>query len=282
MGRSKVKRSGFKRVPPSTWNGFWPVPETHLDRSDAYTHRGNRSPRLSPRLRRWIRPSNRRVRSVPSHEAGRRALTDPLSSWTDQRPPGRTGRSHPVGPRRLWGSLDHPVDARPSDPELLRDRGGALPFPHQRPHGLRIDRTRTLVDSGRFRLGDAFRLALAPQVRLELGEHAQHIEEGFAGGGRRVDRLLGRKQAGPLPSQLAHDVLEVADRARQPVDAGDHQRVALADEGEHRAQLVAADGRGSGHLLGPDDVAAGGLQGGELHGEVLVEGTDARVADPGH
>lgn len=182
----------------------------------------------------------------------------------------------------LLRRLDRPVDARSSDPELPSDRRGALPLPYQRPHGFRIDRARPLVDASRLGLGDPLGLALAPEVGLELGEDPEHVEEGLAGGGRRVDRLLGRQQPGPLPSQLAHDVLKIADRARQAVNAGDDQRVALADEGQHRAQLVTADGRGAAHLLGPDDVAAGRLERGELHSEVLVEGTDARVADPGH
>jgi hypothetical protein len=36
--------------------------------------------------------------------------------------------------------------------------------------------------TSRLRLGDAFELALARQVRFELGEHAEHIEEALARG----------------------------------------------------------------------------------------------------
>ena len=81
--------------------------------------------------------------------------------------------------------------------------------------------------------------------------------------------------------QLAHDVLQVAYRARQSVDAGDHQRVASADEVEQRAQLVAPLGRCPAHLLAADDVAASRLERRELHVEVLPGAADASVADLG-
>jgi hypothetical protein len=46
----------------------------------------------------------------------------------------------------------------------------------------RLYRGRTaLVDAGCLRLGNALELALAPQIRLELGEHPQHVEEALAG-----------------------------------------------------------------------------------------------------
>ena len=38
-----------------------------------------------------------------------------------------------------------------------------------------------LVDAGRLRLSDAFKLALAAKVRLEFGEHTEHVEEALAG-----------------------------------------------------------------------------------------------------
>ena len=48
------------------------------------------------------------------------------------------------------------------------------------------------VHARRLGLGDTLKLALAPQVGLELGEDAQHVEEALAGGRAGVDRLLGR------------------------------------------------------------------------------------------
>jgi hypothetical protein len=41
-----------------------------------------------------------------------------------------------------------------------------------------------------FVFGDTFELALLTQVRLELGEHAQHIQEALAGGRAGVDRSV--------------------------------------------------------------------------------------------
>jgi hypothetical protein len=41
-----------------------------------------------------------------------------------------------------------------------------------------------------FCLGDALQLPLAAKVGLELGEHAEHVQEAFAGGRAGVDRLL--------------------------------------------------------------------------------------------
>src|SRR5262249_30170395 len=60
----------------------------------------------------------------------------------------------------------------------------------------RGQRRRTVWVGASLGLGlcDAFELALAAQVRLELGKHAKHVEEALAGGCRGVDRLLGRPE----------------------------------------------------------------------------------------
>jgi hypothetical protein len=47
------------------------------------------------------------------------------------------------------------------------------------------------ADPGRCR-DASLELALAAQVRFELGEHADHVKEALAGGRAGVDRLLGR------------------------------------------------------------------------------------------
>ena len=41
-----------------------------------------------------------------------------------------------------------------------------------------------LIDACGLCLGDAFELVLAMQVRFELGEHAEHVEEALTGDGR--------------------------------------------------------------------------------------------------
>jgi hypothetical protein len=43
-----------------------------------------------------------------------------------------------------------------------------------------------LVDARGLGLRDPLKLALAAQVRLEFGEHAQHVEEALAGRGSRL------------------------------------------------------------------------------------------------
>jgi hypothetical protein len=48
----------------------------------------------------------------------------------------------------------------------------------------------TLVDAGGLGLGDPLQLALAAQVRFELGEDAKYVEEALAGGRAGVDWLL--------------------------------------------------------------------------------------------
>jgi hypothetical protein len=73
---------------------------------------------------------------------------------------------------------------------------------------------------------------LAPQIGLELGEYAQHVEEGPAGGGARVDRLLGRTQRDASTLQLVNYVLQVLQRARETIDASNDQRVAWLHEVE--------------------------------------------------
>src|SRR5712672_4652103 len=66
------------------------------------------------------------------------------------------------------------------------------------------------IDAVRLRPGDAFQLALFPEVGLELGEHPQHVEEALPRGRAGVDRLLGGLQGDATPSEVMDDVLQVA------------------------------------------------------------------------
>ncbi len=141
---------------------------------------------------------------------------------------------------------------------------------------------RPFVHPARLGGGDTLKLALAAQAGLELGEHAEHVEECLASGGRGVHRLLGRLQRHPLGLQLMHDVLQILHRPGQAIDAGDDQGVALAQEVEQDLQLAPPVAAGTGGLLGADDVAAGRLQRRALDGEILVDGADAGVAVEGH
>ena len=105
------------------------------------------------------------------------------------------------------------------------------------------------------RLLDALGLPLAAQVRLELGEDAQHVEEGLAGRRARVDWLLGRLQRDALLLQLMHDVLEITHGASQPVDAGDDDGVALVTDLEQEVELLAPIPLRAGDLLREDEIA---------------------------
>jgi hypothetical protein len=62
------------------------------------------------------------------------------------------------------------------------------------------------------------KLALPAQVRLELGEHAQHVQQALAGGRAGVDPLLQYRAA---RRDSANDVLKVSDASGEAIDAGD-------------------------------------------------------------
>jgi hypothetical protein len=68
------------------------------------------------------------------------------------------------------------------------------------------------IDAPGFGLRYPFQLALAPQIGFELGEYALHVEEGLAGGGTGVDRLLGRAQRDAPVLQLVDNVLQVREQ----------------------------------------------------------------------
>ena len=104
-------------------------------------------------------------------------------------------------------------------------------------------RLAALVDAARLRGGDPFELPLAAQIGLEFGEHAEHVEERLAGSSAGVDRLLGRLQRDALGLQLVYDVLQVFQRTRQAIDAGDDKRVAGSHEVEQHLQFAAAVAR---------------------------------------
>ena len=69
----------------------------------------------------------------------------------------------------------------PRDTELPRNGGPAVTFSGESQDGLPVDAAlAALVGSRLLRLLDALGLPLAAQVRLELGEDAQHVEERLA------------------------------------------------------------------------------------------------------
>ena len=117
------------------------------------------------------------------------------------------------------------------------------------------------------------------QRALELGdagEHGQHHPARRAG---RIGPGLGQTaQPGiRLPEPLGN-VEQVARRAREPVEAGHHDHVLLAQVAEQTGQFgpVATC---SGALLRVDPPAASVAQRRTLECEVLVVGADASIAE---
>ena len=71
------------------------------------------------------------------------------------------------------------------------------------------------------------------------------------------DRLLGGFERDPPALQFVDDVLQVLHGAREPVDAGDDQRVAFAQEVEQDLEFGPRATLGTRLLLGADRLASG-------------------------
>jgi hypothetical protein len=134
---------------------------------------------------------------------------------------------------------------------------------HAAPHRGRPPRAGALLDQRPLELGDA-------------GEHGQHHPPGRAGG--VGPGLAQRAQAGAGLAQLLGDPQQVAGRAGQAVEAGDHGHVALARLVEQAGELRPV-APGAGELLLVDPPAAGLLERGALQGEVLVVGAGPGAAE---
>jgi hypothetical protein len=133
----------------------------------------------------------------------------------------------PLGSHYVLFSQDS-VHLPPRDAELPSDLGRSMAFASQAVHGIAVDAPLAArVDAGALRLGDALRLPLTPEVRLELGENAQHVEERLARRSSCINRLLGRLERDALLLQLVHDILKIAHGASQPVDTRDDNGIAL-------------------------------------------------------
>jgi hypothetical protein len=78
---------------------------------------------------------------------------------------------------------------------------------------------------------------------LELGDHAQHLDQHAAGGGGGVERLRRAAEGDPGIVQLVQDLCQPADGAGQPVD---FCRPAVGRTGprERRPEHVAGQGWG--------------------------------------
>lgn len=181
-----------------------------------------------------------------------------------------------------WRELDieRPIHAAATDLELSGDLGRTYAFGAEAADFFDGDAgLAALVDARDLGLGDTFELAFAPDRGFELGEDAEHLEERHARRGRSVNRLFGSPKVCALLPQASDNAFKVTDRARQAVDAGDHQGIAWADEGQDRLQLVAAFRRSAAPLFAADYGAARIAQRLLLDTAVLVVGADAGVSD---
>ena len=166
------------------------------------------------------------------------------------------------------------------DAELARDRGCSQTVLVAQATDLgHVDTGLTpAVDAPGLGLRDTFNLALAPKIHFEFSKHAQHVEEGLAGGGSGVDRLFGRTQRDASAPEFVDNVLQVLQRARETVDAGDNQGVAWLNEVEQHLQFGAAVAPVATFLFRTDHPASGRAQRLPLHGKVLVQRRDVCVA----
>jgi hypothetical protein len=117
------------------------------------------------------------------------------------------------------------TEARPILSALAMSDGRMPCAFSSRPRGL-YRRRPAPIDASCFRLGNPFELPLAPEVRLELGGHPEHVEEAIAGGGAGVDRLLRGLQDRAASPDSSDNILQVSDTPGEMIDAGDDQNVA--------------------------------------------------------
>ena len=101
-------------------------------------------------------------------------------------------------------------------------------------------------------------------------------KKAFRGGGR-IHRLLGGGKMRAFPQSRYND-LQIAHGPRQPIDAGDHQRLAGMDEVEDGLQFGAVFETGATLLLPAHHAAARGRQRRNLGVEVLIHCRRASIA----
>ena len=187
--------------------------------------------------------------------------------------------------RRRRPRPEHAVDAGPTDPEPPGDgRGTELLLLAQPPHLGR-------VDDGLAALVDALRLrrpipsscrsrrrlvsnsANTPSMSRNALPAAVPVSTGCS-----VAR-----RATPFCLQLVDDVLQVLQRAREPIDARDHQRVAAAARIRAAAcSSVRPSRRVPLAFSARTTPQPAALRAARWRAEVLVEGAHARVAVEGH
>ncbi len=130
-----------------------------------------------------------------------------------------------------------------------------------------------LVDAACPGKRDPFQPTLAPQIGLEPGEHAQHVEERLASRRSGVHGLPGRAQRHAAALRRRHDVPQVFHRPGKAIDAGRDQGVTGLHEVERHLRLGSPVAAGT---------AAGRLEGRTPDREVLAERAGTCGAASGH
>lgn len=144
-----------------------------------------------------------------------------------------------VGGMRLQVTPESPVDRCPANPKFAGDGGCSHFFIHiEAMHFGRIDGGfAAAVDTARFRRRDPLQLTFTPQIGFKFGENTQHIEESFAGGGTRIDRLFRRLEGNAFQVQGKNNVLEVIDAAGEAVNPRDGKDISRAQEVQQQLQF---------------------------------------------
>lgn len=129
--------------------------------------------------------------------------------------------------------------------------------------------------------GHALAGAQADEVRLKLGHHAEHVEQQPADGIVGVVDAASEIERHSLDGELVGGVPRVRERARQPVELGHHQGVAVPGRGQRFAQPGPGAVRSRQAVVEVDVLVldSEALECFPLGGEVLLESRDARVAD---
>jgi hypothetical protein len=177
------------------------------------------------------------------------------------------------------------VERAGGDAELLGHIGcGVAPVGHHR-HGraqLRASHqpwpaTRTTAGAGRGETGHG---ALAEEVALELGQGGEDAEHEPPGDARGIDAAGQHPEADAAGLQRAHQLHHMGERAADPVQLPDHERIAGADHVQRTGEAGSVgDGTATRVLVDPLRLDAGGEQRVALQGEALLGRGHPHVAD---
>ena len=120
--------------------------------------------------------------------------------------------------------------------------------------------------------------AFLNQRAFQFRQYPDHLPHGAARGCGGINGFRQRPEGHAPHLQIIQKADQVAQRAAQPVEFPDRERVAISERLEALGQFGPPDMR-PGSLISKDKIAPHLLQGGKLQVGVLVIGRDPRVAD---